>query len=257
MAKLTNQKQRGVKIYDMITDNGEKKLLSITHKLGIDRFAYEAKNKWNMTFYDTPDNLLTKTGVLLYRTVENDKHYFKIEKLAFLPTIARLRKSEIFMLDVAPKDRLQDQSFYLVNGIQEMFSTQFSIDLENVIRAAKPKLKIDIKGTAYKGFRGDGFKCQVEFQKVIYKNMVTKRKHKAKEFTITQTSGKSFDDEFVGFLKTLEKYCKDILPHKESRYDIGMHMTTIVKTAPKVDRKAEKEKKKKEKKLSAENRIED
>lgn len=257
MAKLTNQKQRGVKIYDMITDNGEKKLLSITHKLGIDRFAYESKNKWNMTFYDTPDNLLTKTGVLLYRTVENDKHYFKIEKLAFLPTVARLRKSEMFMLDIAPKDRPQDQSFYLVNGIQEMFSTQFSIDLENVIRAAKPKLKIDIKGTAYKGFRGDGFKCQVEFQKVVYKNMVTKRKHKAKEFTITQTSGKSFDDEFVDFLKTLEKYCKDILPHKESRYDIGMHKTTIVKTVAKVDRKAEKEKKKKEKKLSAENRIED
>lgn len=257
MAKLTNQKQHGVKIYDMITDTGEKKLMAMTHKLGIDRLAFEAKNKWTMTFYDTPDNLLTKTGVLLYRTEENEKHYLKIEKLDFLPTVARIRKRELFMLEIAPKDKLQDQSFYLVNGIQEMFSTQFSIDLENVIRAAKPKLIIDIKGTAYKGFRGDGFKCQVEFQKVVYKNLVTKRKHKSNEFTITQTSGKSFDDEFLDFLKILEKYCKDILPHTHSRYDIGMRMTTIVRTAPKVDRRAEKEKKKKEKKMSAENRIED
>ena len=87
--------------------------------------------------------------------------------------------------------------------------------------------------------------------------MVTKRKVKTKEFTITQTSGKSFDDEFIDFLKILEKYCKDILPHTQSRYDIGMRLTTLAKTAPKVDRKAEKEKKKKEKKMSAEHRIED
>ena len=85
MASLTNQKQKGVKVYDMITNQADKKLLALTHKLGIDKFVFESRNRWGLTFYDTPDNLLTKTGILLYRAVENDKHFLKIEKLSFLP----------------------------------------------------------------------------------------------------------------------------------------------------------------------------
>ena len=250
---LANQKQNGVKIYDMITDHAEKKLMNLTHKLGIDKFAYETRNKWAMTFFDTPDNLLTKTGILLYRTMENDKYYFKMEKLNFLPSTSRLRKqSNIFTIDAAAHDTPKEQAFYIINGITEMFSTQFFIDLENVVKVAVPKLQVDIVGRAWKGFRGDGFKCIVEFQKVKYKNLVTKRKFSDTECTVSQISGKSFDDEFEDFIGVLERYCKDILPQKTSRYEKGMRMTQVVPKAP----RAKKEKKKKEKKIRIEDRIE-
>ena len=202
--KLANQKQNGIKIFDMITDQAEKKLMGLTHKLGIDKFAFESRNKWAMTFFDTPDNLLTKTGILLYRTMENDKFFFKLEKLNFLPSVSRLRKNDLFCLPITAKDTPRTQAFYLINGITEMFSTQFSIDLENVIKVVVPKRQVDISGVAYKGFRGDGFKCLVEFQKTKYKNLVTKRKFKNQECTISQICGKSFDDEFLEFLKIFQ-----------------------------------------------------
>lgn len=257
MAKLFNQEQKGIKIYDMITDLAEKKLMMLTHKLGIDKFAFEARNHWDFTFYDTPDNLLTKTGILLYRTTENNENYFKMEKLSFLPSVSRIRKTELFMLKVARGDTPKHQAFYLINGITEMFSTHFYIDLENVIKAVVPKMHIDIVGKAYKGVRGDGFKCLVEFQKVTYKNLVTKKKFKNSELTVTQNCSQNFDSSFEEFLITLERYCKDILPQKTTRYDLGMRMTQISEkpTITKEDKKKAKAEKKKKKAKTV--RIED
>lgn len=254
MASLTNQKQSGIKIYDMITEKADNKLLAITGKLGIDKFVFESKNRWGLVFYDTPDNLLTKTGILLYRAIENDKHFLKIEKLSFLPSVSRLRKTEIFVVEINAKDTPKTQAFYLINGITEMFSTQFNIDLENVIKAVVPKLEVEISGVSYKGFRGDGFKCLVEFQKAKYKNLVTKRKFKNDECTVTHTSGKRFDEEFLKFLETLERYCKDILPQTSTRYELGMRLTQEISKESKT--KLKKEKKKKEKKIRAEDKIE-
>ena len=254
MASLTNQKQSGVKIYDMITDKADNKLLAMTGKLGLDKFVFEDKKRWGLVFYDTPDNLLTKTGILLYRAVENDKHFLKIEKLSFLPSVSRLRKTEIFVVEITAKDTPKTQAFYLINGITEMFSTQFNIDLENIIKIVVPKLQVDIVGNSYKGFRGDGFKCLVEFQKAKYKNFVTKRKFKNDECTVTHTSGKRFDDEFDKFLETLERYCKDILPQNSTRWELGMRMTQEINKLDKT--KIKKEKKKKEKKVRIEDRIE-
>lgn len=254
MASLTNQKQKGVKIYDMITSQADKKMFAITHKLRIDKFVFESRNRWGLTFYDTPDNLLTKTGILLYRAVENDKHFLKIEKLSFLPSVSRLRKTEIFVVEITAKDTPKTQAFYLINGITEMFSTQFNIDLENIIKVVVPKLQVDIVGNSYKGFRGDGFKCLVEFQKAKYKNLVTKRKFKNEECTVTHTSGKRFDAEFLEFLETLERYCKDILPQSTTRWELGMRMTQEV--TKEIKTKSKKQKKTKEKKVRLEDKIE-
>lgn len=262
MAGLTNMKQKSTKIYDLLTKNSEKKVMMLNNKLGVDKFVFLSKNKWQITYYDTPDNLLTKTGILLYRTYENGKYFFKIEKLSFLPSVYRLRKNEYFEVNIAPDDTPRTQAFYLINGITEMFSTQFYIDLENVLKTAVPKMEIDIKGRCYKGFRGDGFKFLVEFQKVTYKNFVTKRKNKTLECTVTQNVGQSFDNEFAEFVAKLERYCKEIIPQKDTRYDIGMHLTQTVIEAPKnkKEKKQEKEDKKKaekEKKLKVEDKIED
>lgn len=253
MANLTNQKQNGVKIYDIITPQAEKKIIELSRKLNVDKLVYEKHNHYSIIFYDTPDNLLTKTGILLYRTIENDLHFLKMEKLSFLPSVSRLRKNELFELEIAPKDTPKSQAFYLINGITAMFSTRFQIDLENVIKAVIPQLEIDIKGSCYKGFSGDGFKCLIEFQNVKYKNNITKRNFKNKECTVTNiSSSKNLVNDFEKFIKNLEKYCKDILPQTTSRYDYGMRLTRIDK---KEMRKKEKEKKK-EKKNSADHKIE-
>lgn len=253
--KLTNSKQNNVEIFDIITDKAESKLLSISNKLKIDKFVYEGKAKSEMIFYDTPDSLLTKTGILLYRTNENNEHFFKIEKLNFLPNISKLQKESLYEHKISAKDTPKSQAFFIIAGISSLFTTQFLIDLENIVKVVVPKLKIEINSTIYKGFSGDGFKCNIYFQRVKYHNLVTKKKRENFECTVTHLSSKSFDKNFVAFIELLNKYWKDILPKTTTRYEYGMKITQPI--LEKSKNVAKKENKKKIKEKSIENRIED
>lgn len=240
MIKLTNQAQKDVKVYDILTAYAEEKMLAIPDKLNIDNFAFERKTHSEIEFYDTYDNLLTKTGILLYKTLENGKLFFKIEKLNFLPNVTKFRETEIFEREITSHDSPSSQAFYLVEGITSLFSTQFAIDLENIVRCVIPKLKVEINGMEFKGFNGSGFKCKIEFQKVRYTNFTTKRKKDNTECTITNVSLKTFDKEFNNFLGLVEKYCKDILPKKDTRFDYGMRITRILPKLPKEKKQTKK-----------------
>lgn len=240
MIKLTNQEQNDVKIYDVITNYAEEKMLAIPDKLDIDNFAFERKTHSEIEYYDTYDNLLTKTGILLYKTLENGKLFFKIEKLNFLPNVTKFRPTEIFEREITTHDTPSTQAFYLVEGITSLFSTQFAIDLENIVRGVVPKLKVEINGMEFKAFNGSGFKCKIEFQKVRYQNYTTKRKKDNTECTMTNVSLKTLDKEFTTFLGLVEKYCKDILPKRDTRFDYGMRITRILPKVPKQKDKAKK-----------------
>ena len=251
MGKLTNQFQDGEKIFDMLSKKADNKLLSSSAQLGLDKFVFERHNNYVMTFYDTVDNLLTSTGILLYRTQENGKFYFKVEKLNFLPNVRKLHKAPIFEHEVTAKDTPSSVAFYIINGISQLFSTQFFIDLEHVVKVAVPKLEIEIQGTEYKGFSGNGFKCAVEFQNLRYRNFVTRKKHKNFEAVITHTSSKHFEKDFEEFLERVEKYCKELLPKTLTRYDYGNNVTKILEKKP----REKKRNKEKEKERKVENTI--
>ena len=251
MGNLTNQFQDEVKIFDMLSKRAERKLLAASTQLGLDKFVFEKRTASSITFFDTVDNLLTSTGILLYKTQEGDKFYFKVEKLNFLPNVRKLHKAPIFEHEVLAKDTPSSVAFYIINGIAQLFSTQFFIDLEHVVKMAIPKLKIDIQGVGYKGFSGNGFKCAVEFQSLKYHNFETKKKHKNLEAVITHPSSDQLDDDFEVFLERVEKYCKELLPKTMTRYDYGNNVTKIVEKKPK-----EKKNKDKKKERKVENTIE-
>lgn len=249
MATITNAKQEGLAIYDILTGNAEQKILSSFKKLNIDKFEYEGKKRYSIVYYDTPENLLTKAGILLYKTQENGEYFFKIEKLNFLPNVSKLRQTDIFSHKIEARDVPRNHAFYLINGITSLFSTQFSIDFEFVIKTLVPKYVIDIQATIYKAFKGNGFKCGLEFGELIYRNLINKRKRENNELTVVLNTQKSFMKDFDEFLFLLEKYCKDIFPKSETRFD---YVQKVTKTIEKV----QKVKKEKSNKLKPEDIIE-
>ena len=245
MAKITNQFNDNERIFDMLTKHAERKLLTASSKLGLDKFSFENRNNYSMTFYDTHDNLLTSTGILLYKTQENNKFYFKVEKLNFLPNVRKLHKAPIFEHEVTARETPKDVAFYIINGISQLFTTQFFIDLEHVIKMAKPKIKIEIQGTEYKGFSGNGFKCAVEFQTLKYQNFETKKKHKNIEAVVTHISSTKFEKDFEKFLENIEKYCKELLPKTLTRYEYANATTKILPKKPKEKKNKDKKKERK------------
>lgn len=219
----------GKKKYDIITSRAEKKILSEARYLNIDEFNYEGKYKYKTIYYDTPEKLLTNAGILLYKTWIKDSYYFVIQRLNILPSTSKLKRNEIYRHAVDAQDSPIKHTFYLINGITSMFSTQFSIDLEYVIKNVKPIIIINIKAVSYKIFSGTGFKCLLTFENAVYFNKVTRKKRVNKELNVELLAPKNFLSEFDKFTLLLEKYCKDIIPKKESRFAYANRITGIIK----------------------------
>jgi hypothetical protein len=227
--EIANLGSESVKKYDIITNRAEKKILSEARNLNIDEFNYEGKYKYKTIYYDTPEKLLTNAGILLYKTWIKDSYYFVIQRLNILPSTSKLKRNEIYRHKIEAQDSPINYSFYLINGITSMFSTQFSIDLEYVIKNVKPIIIIDVKTISYKIFNGTGFKCLLSFENAVYFNRITRRKRSNKELIIELLAPKNFLSEFDRFALLLEKYCKDIIPKKESRFAYANRVTGIIK----------------------------
>ncbi len=245
MSLLNNKQTQLIKHYDILLKTAERKILASFRSLNIDSFSYEGKHRYTTTYYDTPENLLTKAGILMYKTWENGSYYIKIDRISIVASNF-MNKNEVFTLKIDPKDTPIVHSFYLINGISNLFSTQFSIDLEHVIKAVVPKITIEIESTLYKAFSGTGFKCNLAFEDCKYKNFETKRKNFNKELVVTFDSPGNFIPEFETFCQLLEKYCKEILPKKERRYVYAKRITQPINKENK--NKVIKEKKIKDKK---------
>ncbi|MDD2227521.1 MAG: hypothetical protein PHH71_02965 [Clostridia bacterium] len=213
------------KRYDILTNVAEKKILSQARSLNIDEFSYEGRYKYSIIYYDTPENLLTNTGILLYKTWEKGKYYFVIQRRSILPSTSKLKRNEIYRHQIKHSDTPYMHSFYLINGITSMFSTQFSIDLEYVIKNVRPKIIVNIKTTVYKAFNGTGFKSNLYFEDVVYNNTATKQQRKNKELTIELLAPKSFLPAYKNFIRLLEKYCKDIFAKNETHYEYANRIT--------------------------------
>lgn len=215
------------KHYIAITKKAFKKLLAFSTSLRAYTIRPIGRTLSTISYYDTPENLLTRAGILFYKTYENGKYYFKLEKLSFIPKTFKKSEEKIFVHEISQRDTPEDHSLYLIDAITSMFSMQFRIDLENVIKMARPNLVIEIKADVYKIYGGTGFKCDVALENVIYKNFETKRKVKGKEVTFTLDSAQTYRKDYDNFLAIVEKHCKDIIEMNESRYN---HAKNITKT---------------------------
>ena len=242
-----------IKHYDVILGQVERKILSLTKQLNINSFSYEGKHRYKTTYYDTPENLLTKAGILMYKTWEKGSYYIKIDRLSIVSSHL-LNKKEVFQHPIEERDTPIMHSFYLINGISNLFSTPFSIDIEHVIKTVEPKIYIDIESTVYKAFSGTGFKCNLAFEECHYVNLTTKRKRDNNELVVRFEAPRKFLEEFNQFTFSLEKHCKELLPKNERRFNYAKRITKPIEKVDKKKLKAEKSKKEKKSK-KAENVI--
>ena len=255
MGEYVKKDNGSVNSFDTITNKAFRKLLSLSAVLKAYTYKFAGRSVSSYIFYDTRENLLQRAGILFYKTSEKGKHYYKIEKLSFLPKTFKAMDEQVFVHQISSqKDTPSDHSLYLIDAITSMFATQFNIDLENILKMVVPKMIVEIRSDNYKIFSGTGFKCDMALENVIYRNLETKKKAKRKEVTFTLDSPISFIKDYETFIQTITKYCKDITELTESRYEHAKNLTKISATSKDKSKKFKKEQAQKEKK--AENIIE-
>jgi hypothetical protein len=230
MGKFETINVEGIKTYTLFSKNSIGKVLSLDRLMPKYSFYSEGRDVSIEIYLDSPNNLLTSAGIILSKVFEEGKAYFRVEREEYLAGKKTIipKEKKVFIHPIGLKDSVVDHTLFLIDGITSMFSTKFHIDLENVLKTIVPKLQIENKKNYFKIFSGKGFKANMIFEDILIKNYETKRKAEIFMLKIEQTSSKINLDEFDDFTSQMEKYCKEILPINESKYEMAKRATKAI-----------------------------
>ena len=227
--------------YEEVGSSSFKNLLGFLNALHFQKTTYIGKDIAKETFFDTPEHLLARGGIILSKFEEGNNVLFKVENTAFLSKVLNKLEKEVYIHKIGYADKLSDHAFYLKDGITALFTTSFSIDLENVINNSIPNLIITTNAKIYSVVSGSGMRLRVALEKVKIKNLETKRSHKMQGITIKLDSENVslFIDEFNKFNDLLQKNCKEYLITKQNQYDYAKNVTKpiVIATKEKVKKK--------------------
>lgn len=250
MGKFVRKQEIGTVKYEAVTKNSFSKVLKLTSVLRFYKFASIGGVQTSETFYDTPADLLFKSGIILSRVQEGNRVYFKVEQSAYFSKKFKHSSTKIFVHKVGARDTVKDHAFYLVDGIRGLYSTAFSIDLENVIKNAVPKIVIQTNANVFKVISGTGFRCYMAHEEILYRNFVTKKKYKTQGMTIKHLGPEQYMQEFDEFNNNIVKYCKDFMVIHDDVYEHAQNVTKKIEV-PKLTKEEKKKKKELEKKKAA------
>ena len=232
----------GVKVhYDMIRNNEKQIVEKLDRELAFYRIYFERKLKGKEIIYDTPNNLLAGVGLVLSKQYEEDRVFFKVRKISYLPTELRKPSQKFYLSDCNGYESPKDFPLQIASAINNAFSNIFTIDLVEVVKQTIPKYEIKIKGNLYNLTSGSGMKGMLVFEKVVYKDLVSGRKVKCRGATVTLPGEESFKKEANEVLSAIERKCKELLRYKESRFEIAQRLLKPKDPSHKFDKKALKE----------------
>ncbi|MBQ3494600.1 MAG: hypothetical protein IJA69_04210 [Clostridia bacterium] len=250
MGKFVQKQNFGVEKYEAIIKNSFKKVLALGQVLKFYKFQFAGSLTSSETFYDTAGHILEKAGIILSRIQERDRVFFKVEQSAYLKKTFKHTTSKIFTHKVGAKDSIKDHAFYLVDGIRGLYSTSFSVDLENVIKNAVPTITISTKADVYKVISGTGFRCYMAHEEIVYKNFETKKKYQSQGMTIKHLGPEQYLDEFNEFNKAVQKHCKEFLVVHDNTFEHAKNVTKKIEV-PKLTKEEKKKQNELEKKKNA------
>lgn len=225
MGKFEKVKYEGVKNYTVFDKKSYKNILDLD--LGLTRYSFNGMGR-NVTvevFFDTPNNLLASAGIILSKVIEGNAAYFKVEREEFIKRKTLLTEKKVFIQPAGIKDQISDHALFLIDGITSLFSTTFNIDLENVLKSSLPKIEIETKADVFKVLSGTMFKGVMHFENVKVKNFFSKKRAELNLLKVEHEAPASSFNEFNEFVGLLEKYCKEITPTDDSKFQIALRLT--------------------------------
>ncbi len=237
------------KKYEAVSPKAFKNFLGFARGLKFQRLSRLGKDYAKETYYDTPAHLLNKSGIVLSRFEEGNSVFFKVENTSYLSKVLNKLSKEVFVHKVGSNDKIADHAFYIKDGITSLFSTAFSIDLENVIKNAEAKLEVSVNAEIYQLTSGTGMRAKIALEDKTIKNLETKRKYQVQSMTVKLDNDNTelFIKDFEEFNTLLQKNCKDFMLIDENQFDFANKVTKPI--PPKVKEKKSKADKKRENRI--------
>lgn len=250
MGKFVELNNKDIVRYEALTKNPFEKVFALESVLKFYKLQYYGQIHTSEVFYDTPNDILYKAGIILSKIQEEDRVFFKVAQMS---QSKALSTKKVFAHQIGANDTLKDHSFYLVEGISGIFSTPFYVDLENVIKNAIPKAAAITVANVYKAISGTGFRAYVCMEDTKYENFETKRTQKGQGMTVKMIGPDQYLPEFNAFNDAIKKYCKDFVEVHKNLYE---YIRTITRKIDAKQARLDAKKAKENIEVSRHNKIE-
>ena len=228
MLKIT-QTQRRYRLFDKKT---VKRLVAVIKSLSTYTVEGPVKSKMMDIYYDSEKKILLENNLILRKRILGTKSEIKLKRSVVSPDFIyadTLRKHEREQM-VPTKDPLSKHYFFLNNALNSMYTTALKFDPDKLFEQMKVALSVDIPRNIYKIFGPGGFKAEMNGEELKVTNYFTKRKNTTEFLQIKLISNETTLPYYEDFLARIEKYCKEIIPTTDSRYQIAVNITQPLPT---------------------------
>lgn len=171
--------------------------------------------------YDIPNNTLFDAGIILSKVYENGGALFNIQKLSFLPDEIKMPDKKLILQDLDASCEPMDYSLEISSAIENSFSTPFSIDLDAIVREVVPKIDVDLKGERYVIIGGTGYRGMLEYDRMLFKEISSKKKFEREEVILRLPVGDINEKDNARILDIIDRKIKALGEHNMSRFELA------------------------------------
>lgn len=183
------------------------------------RIASIGKTNSKEIIYDVPENTLTDAGIVISSVQESKKRYLRVKKISLLSGELK-RPTKTFILGQLEEDEEpKDYSLQISQAIENSFTMQFTIDVDEVVKKIEPKIEIDIENSKYQLICGTGYRAELYYERAIYKDIESGRKVEREGVTLRlpQTPCKESDE----LLTMIDRKICELAPYNLTRFEIA------------------------------------
>lgn len=196
-------------------------LRTLAGELNFYRISRQSDIDGKEIMYDIPNNALTDAGIVLSKQYKNGRVMFKVQKLSFLPEEMRLPSKKFVLQELGGDAEPKDFSLEISSAIENSFSTPFTIDLDAIVREVVPKIEITIKSESYLIIGGTGFRGQLFYERVVYKDVATKKKVEKEGVVLKLPNDETAEKDNERILDIIDRKVKGLGLYNMSRFELA------------------------------------
>jgi len=226
--------------FEMFSEKTKAKVLELNSFFGKYNMHFEAKIKKTFTYYDTPDNDLQKSNIVLFKTQIGSfvELNMATEKVNTTQRYAIRSNYKHFKKQIKASDSIFKHKDFLIDSFKAMFMSSVNFDPEFLFLKLKIAYVINTISEEYRSSNITGLKITYSFDKDTYLNKRNNQKVQTNILTIYQHSLPNTNESFEDLISKITRYLKELTPTSETKIMIARRLTNIIRT-PKSKNKEE------------------
>lgn len=220
---IIRQKRR----FEMFSDKTKFKVLELNTFFGKYNMHFDERIKKTFTYYDTPNNDLLKSNIVLFKTQIGDfcELNMATEKANTAYRYAVRTNYKHFTEHMRAHESILKHKQFLIENFKNMFLSSVGFDPEFMMKRLEVAYTITTTSEEYRSSNLTGLKITYSFDKDVYYNTQTKQRTTANILTIYQHSSPNSDEAFEDLIGKLGRYLKELTPTTETKIMIARRLT--------------------------------